>query len=205
MERLKRIILAAGIVAILFPLSEIHAQNTPAEPAAVAEPTAPAAPVAVTDVPAAPEGSDKGEAAPVDSAANMGEGAPKADAASTDSVEGEETTAGDLLEGVAKTVNDWKTLGWLAGLIALLNFLMGLLRFKPIDTWLIQYDKKWLKPWVAMGLGALIMGLSTYQTDANILNSIVAGLLAGLGSTGAHEAITGKLTFGPKEKAEVEG
>lgn len=202
MERLKRIILAAGIVAILFPLSEIHAQNEPAQPATVAETTAPAAPVAVADAPAAPEGSDKGEAAPVDSRASEGVAAPKADAASTDSVEGEEATAEDLLQGLGKTVNDWKTLGWLAGLIALLNFLMGLLRFKPIDVWLIQHDKKWLKPWVAMGLGALIMGLSTYQTDANVLNAIVAGLLAGLGSTGFHEAITGKLTFGPKPKAE---
>jgi hypothetical protein len=198
MKRLKQFLTAAIFVALLFPTSTIHAQEPATPPVAAAEapkPDAPAATDAAPGAPVAPATTESGEAAPVDSGATTGEGD---SAASTEP----EATAGDLLAGVAKTVNDWKTLGWLAGLIALLNLLMGLLRFKPIDVWMKQREIKWVKPWIAMGLGAVVMGLSTYQTDANVLNSIVAGLLAGLGSTGAHEAITGKLSFGPPKKAE---
>ncbi len=56
-----------------------------------------------------------------------------------------------------------------------------------IDNLLRKYKKRWIKPYIAAGLGALLAGFSTYATNANILNSIVAGLMAGLAAVGMHE------------------
>jgi hypothetical protein len=100
------------------------------------------------------------------------------------------TSPADILHDIGKVINDWRTLGWLAGLIALINLLVNLLRLKPINAFLEKKDLKWVKPTVACVLGGVIGGLSTYQIGAPITNSIAAGVLTALGSVGFHELVS---------------
>ena len=94
---------------------------------------------------------------------------------------------GELVSDAGKVIDDWRNIGWLAGVIALINLLLSLMRFTPIETWLDELDYKWIKPLIATLLGCAFGGFSTYQTGAGVLNSIVVGALAGLGSVGFHE------------------
>ena len=94
---------------------------------------------------------------------------------------------GELVSGVGTVVDDWKNLGWLAGVMALINLLLNVLRLKPLNDWLAEKDWKWVKPLVAVLLGSALGGFSTFQTGASVLNSILAGFMAGLGSVGFHE------------------
>jgi len=103
--------------------------------------------------------------------------------------ETEPVDAVELVTSVGKVIDDWKNVGWLAGVIALINLLLNLLRFKPIDMALERLDWKWLKPLIATVLGATLGGVSVFSTGAGILNSVVAGMLAGLGSVGFHELV----------------
>lgn len=100
-----------------------------------------------------------------------------------------EANVGELVTDAGKVIDDWQNLGWLAGVIALINLLLGVLRFRPINDWLVSLDYKWLKPLIATVLGAALGGFSTFETGAGILNSIVAGAVAGLSSVGFHELI----------------
>ena len=95
----------------------------------------------------------------------------------------------ELVSAVGQVIDNWQNVGWLAGVIALINFLLSLLRFKPIDMAMERVDVKWLKPLIATLLGAALGGFSTFSTGASVLNSIVAGMLAGLGSVGFHELV----------------
>lgn len=100
-----------------------------------------------------------------------------------------QTGAVDILTGVQKVVNDWRTLGWLAGVIALLQLLMKILKLGPIDEWFKVHKKKWIKPYIAAGLGALLGGFSSYATGAGVVGSIVAGVMIGVTSVGWNEVI----------------
>lgn len=101
-------------------------------------------------------------------------------------------TVGELIGGTATAVDDWKTLGWVAGLIALINLLTHILRFKPLNSLLESKELKHIKPWIAAALGAVGGGLTTFQTGAGVMNSAVAGLLAGMAAIGAHELMNVK-------------
>jgi hypothetical protein len=101
-----------------------------------------------------------------------------------------ETTPFDIFRDIGKIINDWRKIGWIAGLIALINMLINLLRFKPINEFLEDRDLKWCKPLAACVLGGALGGLTTYQTGAPWLNSVAAGVLTALGSVGFHELIS---------------
>jgi hypothetical protein len=101
-----------------------------------------------------------------------------------------ETTPFDIFRDIGKIINDWRKIGWIAGLIALINLLINLLRFKPINEFLEEKDLKWLKPLAACVLGGALGGLTTYQTGVPWLNSVAAGVLTALGSVGFHELIS---------------
>jgi hypothetical protein len=88
-----------------------------------------------------------------------------------------------------KVIDDWRSVGWLAGLIALINLLINVLRYPVINSWLSSLEVKWVKPLCAVLLGGALGGCSTLATGASVPNSIVAGVLAGLGSVGFHEFI----------------
>lgn len=96
---------------------------------------------------------------------------------------------GELVSGAGQVIDDWKNLGWLAGVIALINLLLNTIRFTPVEYWLASLDYKWIKPLVATILGAALGGFSTFSTGAGILFSIIAGAMAGLTSVGFHELI----------------
>lgn len=102
----------------------------------------------------------------------------------------EQPTADQLLgeaEGVATT---WKQLGYLAGLLAATNLLINLLKLTAVKKWFDDNNKTWLLSYVAVGLGAALGILSVLITHANPVQSIVAGVLAGLGAIGGHETLT---------------
>jgi hypothetical protein len=90
---------------------------------------------------------------------------------------------------IVKLINNWKTLGALASIVILLQILVKLLKIKMMDDLFIKYRIKWTKPYIAVTLGALIGGLSTYSTEANLIQSIVAGMLAATASVGWNEII----------------
>jgi len=115
--------------------------------------------------------------------------APAAKAEAQDEVSEEPVGSQEVLTDVEKVINSWKTIGWLAGLIALIQLLMKLLRFGPIDNWFEANKKRWMKPYIASTLGAILGGLSTYATNANVLNSIITGLIIGTTSVGWNELI----------------
>jgi hypothetical protein len=98
--------------------------------------------------------------------------------------------ASDILTDFEKAINSWKTLGVLAGLIALIQLLMKTLKFGPIDDWFEAQKFKWIKPYIASILGMVLVSLTTYATNgANLLNSVIAGLIVGSGSVGWNELL----------------
>lgn len=100
-----------------------------------------------------------------------------------------ELTAEEMWRLTARVVSDWRTVGTLAGLIALINLLINLLRIPAIDRWLAARQKKWLKPLASAMLGAILTALSTLATGADLGASLVAGLLFGLSAVGFHEIV----------------
>lgn len=114
--------------------------------------------------------------------------APAEPAVETAPAEAPAPDVGELLKQTGQVVSDWRTVGWLAGMIALINLLINLTRLPFLDALLARYKKKWLKPLIAAGLGAFLVGMTSYATDANALNSIVIGLLTGFAAVGVHEA-----------------
>ena len=106
-----------------------------------------------------------------------------------DGVIEEDSTIMELFAALTKVIDDWRNLGLLAGLIAAINFLIALLRFRMINDFFTKWDIKWLKPLLATVLGGALGGLSVAATGASAINSVLAGCLAGLGSVGFHELI----------------
>lgn len=107
----------------------------------------------------------------------------------------------DVISGIGKTINDWKALGWVAGLIALINLLIMVLKLPLLNNVFVRYNIKWVKPYIAVVLGALFVGFSSFATGAGVLNSIVAGIMAALGSVGLHEILARRKT--PEEGKEA--
>lgn len=99
-----------------------------------------------------------------------------------------ESTLPDLFQDGAKVYSDWKALGWMGGLLALVTFLMQLLNFGPIKELFKAKKITWLKPILAAVFGGVGAGVSTAMTGAGVGPSIVAGLVAGLAAVGLYEA-----------------
>ena len=135
--------------------------------------------------------------------------APKADAAAT-----EESAGGKLLDSAKKHLegkaeematdeeaaelpgligdataiySEWKTGGWMAGLLALVTLLMNLLRFGPINEFFRVKQLMWLKPILAAAFGAVAAGIGAGVAGAAVGPSLIAGVLAGLGAVGLYE------------------
>jgi hypothetical protein len=104
----------------------------------------------------------------------------------------------NVLNDSVQVINDWQSLGALAGIITLLQLLVKVLKLKPIDNVFIKYRIKWIKPFITVTLGALLGGLSTYSTGADIPQSIIAGAFAATASVGWNEVVN-KLQSGKRE------
>jgi len=102
----------------------------------------------------------------------------------------EEVTTDQIKEAIKKAIEDWETLGWIGGMAAVIGVLLLLLRFKPLDKLLEDKGIKWIKPYLAVALGALGGFFSTFATGKSILFSIVAGIVAGVASPGLHLLLT---------------
>jgi len=101
-----------------------------------------------------------------------------------------EVTLDQLLDMIGKVVSDWRVIGWMAGVIALIALLIAALRFTPLNNLLEKNDLKWIKVYVSAGLGALSGFFSAFQTGAGWVQSILLGLMAGWAVIGAHQTIT---------------
>ena len=96
-------------------------------------------------------------------------------------------TIDELITSIVRVVADWRTTGWLAGLIALINLLINLLRLPVFARYLKRQNLKWIKPAVAALLGGLLTALLAYQQGQGVGGAAVGGLLVGLSATGMHE------------------
>jgi len=101
-----------------------------------------------------------------------------------------EVSLEQLFEMIGMVISDWRTIGFLAGLIALVSLLLFALRFRPLNSLLENKGLKWTKVYIAALLGAILTFLTTYQTGADWMQSAIAGLIFGLASVGGHQAIT---------------
>lgn len=97
----------------------------------------------------------------------------------------------DLVQQALGTVSAWKTAGWLAGSIALVNTLTNVLKYEPLSKFLAGLKIGWwLRPVVSLVLGIVAGVFSSVAGGAPVGISILIALLSGLSSTGFHEVIT---------------
>ena len=101
-----------------------------------------------------------------------------------------DVTVGEIKDSLVNTLNQWKTAGWIAGLIALVNFLMLLLRIQFINDWLTAKGYMKYKSWIAGILGAIASGLFGYTQGVGILQAIFMGITAGWAAVGFHQVVT---------------
>lgn len=120
------------------------------------------------------------------------DGGPADGAVATDTAPAgeEEVTIDELKEAGKKAIEDWEALGWIGGMAGVITFLLLLLRFKPLDKLLENNGIKWIKPYVALGLGILLGFFSTYASGKSLVFSILMGLVAGVSSPGLHLLLT---------------
>jgi len=81
----------------------------------------------------------------------------------------------------------WGKIGMIAGMIAVVNLLMQILRLRQLDRWLRERKKIWLKPYISIAMGSILGGLTAYQTGIGVFQSIIAGLVAGVAAVGTFE------------------
>ncbi len=102
-------------------------------------------------------------------------------------VPGEALTVQELLEMVVKLISDWRSVGWMAGMVALINILINLLRLPFVDDVLHRAKLKWLKPLLASMLGAILTALLSIMEGGPALSALAVGAIAGLAAVGLHE------------------
>lgn len=100
----------------------------------------------------------------------------------------EEATTGAVIDAGAKLISsDWEKLGALGSLLAIVNFLMILTKLGALGRWLKDKGLKWVRPLAATLLAGALGALSSLETGLPVMQSLLAGLLAGVGSIGFHE------------------
>lgn len=109
-----------------------------------------------------------------------------------------------LFQDLATIPGTWQTLGWMGGMTAIIALLLRLSKTPLVDGLLTKFlgKKVWVRPVIALALGVLggfFQGLPNGFMAAVI--GAIAGLGAGAGAIGSHEAIS-RMT--PTGKAEVE-
>ena len=102
-----------------------------------------------------------------------------------------EVTFDQLTTQLGKVFSDWRTIGLIACLVALVNLLVLVFRFKPLNDFLDTHGWKPYKVYIAAVLGAVLTVLTTFQTGAGLLPSLVLGIGFGFTAVGSHQASTG--------------
>lgn len=102
----------------------------------------------------------------------------------------QDVSAGEITEALSAAIHNWQSFGWIAGIAGIVGFLLLLLRYKRIDEFLTKKELKWIKPYLALVLGMIAGFFSTYATGEGWVESIMAGVLAGLVSPSLHLLLT---------------
>lgn len=112
---------------------------------------------------------------------------------------------GELLGGGVKVLDDWTTAGWMAGLVALCNLLMTVLKRVPFVSNLFKKAPPWVQPVVVLGVGAVGGFFSGFMTGglSGGLIGVVAGIGAGSSAIGLDTAAKRATAAGAAEVAIV--
>jgi hypothetical protein len=103
-----------------------------------------------------------------------------------------------LTEGAKKVVTDWRTLGTIAGLAALVGFLTQLTKV-PVFAAFVPVT---VRPWVAAGLGALVGFLDGVRSGGGWIGALISGVIAGAGAIGLSQ-LASTMTPGGRAKKEA--
>lgn len=104
-----------------------------------------------------------------------------------------EPAPSEYWDAFKKIITDFRTVGVLAGLAAIVSFLLLVFRFKKLDDWLTGLDIKWIKPLVGASLTGILAMLTSVIGGLGWPEAIAAGLSAGIAAFsagGIHQTVT---------------
>lgn len=108
----------------------------------------------------------------------------------------QELTSTQFWDQLGNVITQFKTVGVFAGLVALINLLLTLLRIPPLNAWLEKKGWKAYKVYAAAvlgGLGAMFGAVAMgrpWWPDAIV--AFITGVLAGLTAVGTNTMINAK-------------
>jgi hypothetical protein len=172
------VIALAVISSPVLPVSMAIAQDDPVSVAAevsTPSPAAPEAPAAIVETaPAAMPEIVDGGTSPVIPVV------PEA-----------EVTMNDVALAIAKSQSDWQSFGWLAGVMGIVYCLILLSKIPIVSNFLTSKGiKKWIRPILAAVFGGLSGAVTAFYAGVGIPQTILAGVIAGLSSSGFHEFVS---------------
>lgn len=86
-----------------------------------------------------------------------------------------------------KVVDDWRVVGSVGGLAALIMLLVQLTKLKPIDDLLKAKGLKWLRPVLAVVAGVITGAAGSMAVGSGILPGAINGFFIGASAVGMHE------------------
>jgi hypothetical protein len=101
----------------------------------------------------------------------------------------EEPSSEELLTMSQKVVNDFRSVGVLAGVTGLAWLLVNITKLAPINSWLVARKKKWIRPLLAVIAGGLTGAAGSVAVDVNTVLAIIHGAFLGGSAIGWHEVI----------------
>lgn len=93
----------------------------------------------------------------------------------------------DLFASGKGIVDNWNTVGVLGSVIAIVNLLVRATKWGPIGRLVKKHELTWLRPLLAATLGGLGGAAGAIGNNGSVLQSVLVGVMAGLGSVGAHQ------------------
>lgn len=93
----------------------------------------------------------------------------------------------DLVNDGVSVVKGWGDATVLVSLLGIVNLLVNITKFGPVGKLIKDKKLKWIRPLLSVIAGALVGAIGALTTGATVLNAIVVGIGAGLGSVGFHE------------------
>src|SRR6185295_16001744 len=118
------------------------------------------------------------------------------------------TTPDQLIPQIVQLINDWRSLGAIAGLVGVVNFLITFTKLPFISSWIdapdaYSKDKKWIRPILSILSAGLISMLAAKNTGASLVLALGHGILAGMGSIGFHEIVDAVASIFERFKARA--
>lgn len=107
----------------------------------------------------------------------------------------------ELASYAMKVATDWRSLGALAGVAALIALLVQIMKMARMRKLIDDTGHAWARPAIALVLAGAGGALTALQSGAGVGPSIIAGVLAGLTGLGGRELLANVLS--PTERARV--